>query len=347
MEEPTTSEAAPQNDTQGSPEPDSQDIVEPASTEEDSTYGEDEFRSYATSLSSSVEKYQWEHGRRFHAYREGSYQFPNDEKEQDRLDLFHHLFTIALGDKLHLAPIPSSKSIRILDIGTGTGIWAMEMGEKYPDAEVIGNDFSPIQPRWVPPNVEFEVDDCESPWPERLPFDFIHSRYMAGSIQDWPKLIRQCYENTAPNGWVEFQDFDLRNYSEDNSIDAENKVLELYNLLIDGCEKAGRTACPGPRLENWVEEAGFRNVRHETFRLPLGPWPKDPRMKNIGALNLMQFLDGLEAFTIGLFTRMHGWSPERVQVFLKDVRQDAKRRSVHMMHTFHVVYAQRINEATQ
>lgn len=46
----------------------------------------------------------------------------------------------------------------------------------------------------VPPNVIFEVDDCESEWPDRRGLDFIHSRYMAGSIQDWPRLIRQCYE---------------------------------------------------------------------------------------------------------------------------------------------------------
>lgn len=46
----------------------------------------------------------------------------------------------------------------------------------------------------VPPNVTFEIDDVESPWPPRAPFDFIHSRYMLGSIQDWPKLLRQSYE---------------------------------------------------------------------------------------------------------------------------------------------------------
>lgn len=29
-------------------------------------------QSYATSLSSSVTNYQWQHGRRFHSYKEGS-----------------------------------------------------------------------------------------------------------------------------------------------------------------------------------------------------------------------------------------------------------------------------------
>ena len=101
---------------------------------------------------------------------------------------------------------------------------------------------------------------------------------MAGSIQDWPAFVAQCYEQTAVGGWVEFQDFDLHNYSEDDSINPGNKVLELYNLILEGCEKVGRTAAPGKNLKGWVEAAGFKNVQEEIFRLPVGPWPKDPQL---------------------------------------------------------------------
>ncbi|KAI9739710.1 MAG: hypothetical protein M1834_006429 [Cirrosporium novae-zelandiae] len=61
----------------------------------------------------------------YHFFELQSYQFPNDEKEQDRLDLAHYMITSLLDGKLHLAPLPSDPS-RILDIGTGTGIWAIE-----------------------------------------------------------------------------------------------------------------------------------------------------------------------------------------------------------------------------
>ena len=47
----------------------------------------------------------------------------------------------------------------------------------------------------VPPNVKFELDDVESPWVHDYPFDFIFSRYMAGSILDWPKYIGNVYES--------------------------------------------------------------------------------------------------------------------------------------------------------
>ncbi|KXT03451.1 hypothetical protein AC578_1636 [Pseudocercospora eumusae] len=232
---------------------------------------------------------------------------------------------------------------RILDIGTGTGIWAIEAADKYENAQVYANDLSPIQPKWVPPNLTFEVDDVESDWPPRPPFDLIHSRYMAGSIADWPRLMQQAYTQTSNGGWAEFQDLDLHNYSEDNSIPAGNKVLELYKHIIQGCEQVGRTACPGPNLKRWMEEAGFRNVTEHILKLPLGPWPRDMTLRRIGAANLTQMLDGLDAFSVALFTKVLGWKVEEVQLFLREVREDAKRKSVHMIHHFHVVYGQRVD----
>jgi hypothetical protein len=77
---------------------------------------------------------------------------PNDELEQDRLDMSHALMTKAIGDKLFLAPIDTDKMHRVLDIGTGTGICttppsrltllktdrlgvpgSMAMGDEYPN----------------------------------------------------------------------------------------------------------------------------------------------------------------------------------------------------------------------
>jgi len=54
--------------------------------------------------------------------------------------------SLLLDGKLHLAPLDAPH--RILDIGTGTGIWAIDVADEYPMAEVIGTDLSPIQPRW-------------------------------------------------------------------------------------------------------------------------------------------------------------------------------------------------------
>lgn len=85
-----------------------------------------------------------ENGRRYHKYHEGgmlsfiskltvnirltllAYPYPNDEKELDRLDLQHHMFKLVMGGKLYHVPLKNPK--QILDIGTGSGIWPLEMG---------------------------------------------------------------------------------------------------------------------------------------------------------------------------------------------------------------------------
>ncbi|RKK16788.1 hypothetical protein BFJ66_g14964 [Fusarium oxysporum f. sp. cepae] len=84
--------------------------------------------SYLTSLNSSVLNYKYENGRRYHAFREGAYLVPNDDEEQDRMDLGHHIYRLVLGGDLFLAPI-GDKVKRVLDLGTGTGIWAMDFAE--------------------------------------------------------------------------------------------------------------------------------------------------------------------------------------------------------------------------
>jgi ubiquinone/menaquinone biosynthesis C-methylase UbiE len=49
----------------------------------------------------------------------------------------HHMMTLATGGKLHLAPIGDNPQ-RILDIGTGTGIWAIEMGNSLDSTFISG-----------------------------------------------------------------------------------------------------------------------------------------------------------------------------------------------------------------
>jgi hypothetical protein len=163
--------------------------------------------SYRTSLASFILGYRYENGRRYHAYREGEYLLPNDDLEQDRLDLLHHIFRLVLGGSLYRAPIADGRPPpeRILDVGTSTGIWAIEMADEFPNAIVIGTDLSPIQPGWVPLNCKFYVDDAEAEWnyPTDEHFNFIHARGVWGGIADWARFYSQVYQNLNPGGGLE------------------------------------------------------------------------------------------------------------------------------------------------
>lgn len=70
----------------------------------------------------------------------------NLQRELDRIDIKHHVMMLICDAHLHLAPLVQPR--RVLDIGTGTGIWAIQMAEQNPECMVWGTDLSPVQPSW-------------------------------------------------------------------------------------------------------------------------------------------------------------------------------------------------------
>jgi len=105
------------------------------------------------------------------------------------------LYAAALGDRLHLATLRTGR-LRILDIGYGTGKWAIQMKGRYPQAEVIAIDIGnyPVDEYDRPVNfgVEFRpgVDFLTDDWGfENGTFDFIHAGLLCGSVSDWHNFV--------------------------------------------------------------------------------------------------------------------------------------------------------------
>ena len=96
--------------------------------------------------------------------------------------------------------------------------------------------------------------------------------------------------------------------------------------MLKGEQMIGQPFDKPYRYKTWMEEAGFNNVQEIIFPLPVNRWPEDPRMKQIGLWEMVNWLERLQGF---LFTEFLGWSTEAVDVILTQVRKDLQNRNIH------------------
>ncbi|KAK8198607.1 hypothetical protein M8818_006474 [Zalaria obscura] len=280
--------------------------------------------------------YRYENGRRYHAFRDGQYWGPNDSQNNNHEAIVHHLCILTLDDKLYLAPIENPK--RILDVGTGTGIWAIDVADQNPQAEVLATDLSPIQATFMPPNLQFEIDDCCSTWvyPENH-FDFIHLRGLFGSIADWPTLYEQCYKHLEPGGYIEQLEVSVTNYAADDDTPVP-EVLKVWSDNADEVSKrSGKTWSIAETMPTLIREAGFVDVVEKTYKWPIGPWSSDPKLKELGRWNLLNWEEGMEGWIMACYTRVLGWKYQEVQDWLKVIRKALRDRRAHVYHEVYVL----------
>ncbi|KAK1994033.1 methyltransferase domain-containing protein [Colletotrichum falcatum] len=296
-----------------------------------SSLNRESIASSTTSVTSSILDYRIENGRTYQKYREGRYAWPNDDRENDRLDLQHNLILLTFDDRLGTAP-PNDKGYKVgraLDVGTGSGIWAIDFGDEHPEAEVIGVDLSAAQPGFVPPNVRFHVDDVEEDWTFSRPFDYIHSRMMTGSIRDWRRYAKQCYDNLNPGGYLELNEVDPLPKSDDGTLTEGCKIKRAFDLWAEGLAALGSPFEELARMEDVLAETGFEDVRVRRFKWPINGWPRDPKHRELGLWNYENLAPNLEGLFLAPYTRGLGWTRDEVMVMAMDARRDFADRGIH------------------
>ncbi|KAJ9156093.1 Methyltransferase domain-containing protein [Pleurostoma richardsiae] len=314
----------------------------PAEDDNDSSLGDDAVSSTA-SITSSILRYRTVLGRTYHSERgNAQYWGANDEQASETLDLAHHFLTLCLDDKLHLAPL--AKTIqKALDIGTGTGIWAIDFADQYPDCEVIGTDLSPIQPSWVPPNLKFEIDDCTQHWtyaPGSI--DFVHGRYLLGSIGDWVALAKEAYKSLKPGGFFESYEASPFIGSEDGTVTETSAMGQWGKLFVEGGKKLGQTftVVPDGLQKKAMEEAGFVDIQEWDFNAPLGQWPMDAKLKEIGIYSQFALENDIPGF-VSFVANLLGWSKEEVEVYAAHFRREMRNKALHGIIKLKVVWGKK------
>jgi ubiquinone/menaquinone biosynthesis C-methylase UbiE len=223
-------------------------------------------------LPTQPRRWTWLGGRRI--LTNTPYVLPKDRAEGDRLDLQHHLLKLAAGG-LYRAPIRQPRAI--LDVATGTGIWAREMALEFPKARVIGIDIdrTPLERSLevlgpggqFPPNFSFQMADALQPLPfEDGEFDFVHGRMMSPfiPIDRWPQVVGEMMRVLKVGGCIELVDM------EHPPLTASKAYHQVAQEVARLMEKRGLYVGVGDELAGHLQRAGAQRIQQRKFILGSG-----------------------------------------------------------------------------
>lgn len=192
-----------------------------------------------------------------------------------------------------------------------------------------------MQPSWVPPNCQFQIDDAQQDWTfKRDWFDVIHARNLHGGIDDWQRFYDQAYTHLKPGGWFESMEFDVQAGSENPEIESDpDHIFKRWaKVAWDAGDAMGRSfrqaQYKGPDEEimmlKCMRQAGFVDIVHKRWKVPIGGWAKDPWLKSIGhyaGLFMDQSLEGWVLMPVG---EILGWTNEEMLILVMEMRQALK-----------------------
>ncbi|KAI7889810.1 S-adenosyl-L-methionine-dependent methyltransferase [Mucor mucedo] len=171
----------------------------------------------------------------------------------------------------------------IVDVGTGNGIWALEMASEQTHCKIIGLDLRPpAEQQGKPKNLNYLEADITETWPlESGSVDYIFQRAMGGSIQksQWSHVLGEMLRVLKPGGTIELLEADLWHH---NPGPVQRAFDEFYQ---NQCTESGLDFAFTEVIEKDLFSIGFGELDHRTLDIPIGEWPQDSELKQFGFIN--------------------------------------------------------------
>ncbi|KAI1029301.1 hypothetical protein LB504_010737 [Fusarium proliferatum] len=197
-----------------------------------------------------------------------------------------------------------------------------EFADKFPNAFVIGIDFAPIQPGWIPPNRD-QIEDCTQEWTfQPNTFDYIYMRWLVASIAHWKSLFKESDELSS------------RVESDDGAVQPGSALSQWERFFVEGGRKIGRpfTIFEENIQREVMREAGICDIEERDFKNPVGRWPKDPKYRSGGQFMQAAFEQDAQGTVLHMATTL-GWTEEEVTVFISHFRREIRSSKIHVSQT--------------
>lgn len=162
----------------------------------------------------------------------------------------------------------------------------------------------------------------------KQPFDFIHSANIAQGIHDWPTYASRIFDNLAPGGVVQLRESHVVFQCDDNSIPAGGAIETHCARFVKAAEATGLTNNLED-LAGFLVDAGFEDVKVVIKKLPLAPWPKDPKKKELGRWGNCIASNGMKSYCLALCTNVLGMTLEEANRSCDEAFAEVCKREVH------------------
>ncbi|KAG8955734.1 hypothetical protein FRC04_007725 [Tulasnella sp. 424] len=265
---------------------------------------------------------------------------PGDDLEQSRLDTQHQAIKLNLGElfacpelvRAALAPRDDRRPA-ILDVGTGSGAWAVDMSKEFPHCDVVGMDL--VEPKAgesgpsLPPNCRLEVGDANTYCglqPEAS-FDVIHKRAAEPGIRDFHGFLYDCARALRPGGVLllasgspqmydrERNPFPVTDEGEPGFTYAQRTFGAVYEASLKSGNRNGHHSF---LWDDWIKSnPNFEHIEAKFDYIPLGEYGTDvPAAKKEAARKMRTaFAQILDSFKPMLITA--GMDQETADAWVK------------------------------
>ncbi|PHH90737.1 hypothetical protein CDD83_2777 [Cordyceps sp. RAO-2017] len=286
----------------------------------------------------------WAHGRFYGGWRPRKYLFPIDAEELNRLDIFHKFFLVARKDAVCSHSLNLGRTARVLDLGTGTGIWAINVAEESEHVpEIMAVDINRIQPALIPRGMMTMQFDIEEPSWDSLMWncDLIHLRMLFGSIQTdlWPDTYRKIFEHLAPGtGTVEHVEIDWVPRWEHSGEFPENSAFKEWSdaflKALDLFNRSARVSTHHTR--HMIEQAGFCDFQEQTIRCYVNPWSANSWEQETARWFNLGLKHCLEAMSLMPMIERLRMTAEQVNDLCARVKEENTKLRYHGYCTIHI-----------